>query len=74
MGVRERNWLATEANERNRVKAGYGDYEGEEREKTVSSFPWPSLPVLFVWSYLWAGLFGRGSFQTVWGKRENDGG
>lgn len=36
MCVRERNWLETEALERKRREAGYGDYEGEHREKTVS--------------------------------------
>jgi large subunit ribosomal protein L47 len=34
--VKERNWLSTEANERKRVEAGYGDYEGETRDETVS--------------------------------------
>lgn len=34
--VRERNWLATEAIERKRVEAGWGDYEGEERDEVVS--------------------------------------
>ncbi|GAB7351234.1 hypothetical protein MBLNU459_g1664t3 [Dothideomycetes sp. NU459] len=33
--VKERNKLSTEANERQRVKAGYGDYEIEAREKEV---------------------------------------
>lgn len=33
--VKDRNRLATERHERNRVKAGYGDYESEEREKEV---------------------------------------
>ena len=33
--VKERNRLATEKYERNRVKAGYGDYEGQERDRAV---------------------------------------
>ncbi|MCJ1294336.1 54S ribosomal protein L4 mitochondrial [Xylographa carneopallida] len=33
--VKERNRLATEKYERERVKPGYGDYEGDERDKTV---------------------------------------
>ncbi|MCJ1389999.1 54S ribosomal protein L4 mitochondrial [Xylographa bjoerkii] len=33
--VKERNRLATEKYERERVKAGYGEYEGDERDKTV---------------------------------------
>ncbi|KAA6412100.1 MAG: 50s ribosomal l4 [Lasallia pustulata] len=33
--VKERNRLATEKHERARLKAGYGDYESEEREKEV---------------------------------------
>ena len=33
--VKERNRLATESHERERVKAGYGRYESEEREKIV---------------------------------------
>lgn len=37
--VRERNRLATSNYERNRLKAGYGDFEAENREKTVSSDP-----------------------------------
>lgn len=34
--VKERNWLATEANERQRVDAGYGAAEWKERDDTVS--------------------------------------
>lgn len=34
--VKERNRLATEAYERRRIEAGYGDYEADERDKTVS--------------------------------------
>lgn len=34
--VKERNRLATEKHERERLKAGYGDYEAEERVKIVS--------------------------------------
>lgn len=37
--VKERNWLSTDANERSRVDAGYGDAEGQERDGLVSSFP-----------------------------------
>lgn len=37
--VKERNRLATEAHERRRVKAGYGDYEAHERELQVSVVP-----------------------------------
>ncbi|KAK7541992.1 mitochondrial 54S ribosomal protein uL29m [Phyllosticta citribraziliensis] len=33
--VKERNRLATEAYERKRIEAGYGDYEADERDKTV---------------------------------------
>lgn len=33
--VKERNRLATEKIERHRLKAGYGDYENEERDKVV---------------------------------------
>lgn len=33
--VKERNRLATEGYERNRLKAGYGDYEADERDKAV---------------------------------------
>jgi len=32
---RERNAIATENWERNRIRAGYGDYEAKERSKTV---------------------------------------
>ncbi len=35
MCVKERNWLSTEANERKRVEAGYGDWEGQHRDKIV---------------------------------------
>lgn len=37
--VKERNRIATEKYERERVKAGYGDYEGQEREKAVRHSP-----------------------------------
>jgi len=37
--VKERNRIATEKYERNRVKAGYGDYEGQERERAVRDPP-----------------------------------
>jgi len=37
--VKERNRLATESYERNRLKAGYGEYEAEERDKTVGASP-----------------------------------
>jgi large subunit ribosomal protein L47 len=33
--VKERNRLATEKLERKRLDAGYGDYENQERDKTV---------------------------------------
>lgn len=33
--AKERNWIATENHERERSKAGYGEYEAEERAKTV---------------------------------------
>ncbi|MCJ1434637.1 54S ribosomal protein L4 mitochondrial [Xylographa pallens] len=33
--VKERNRLATEKYERERVKPGYGEYEGDQRDKTV---------------------------------------
>ncbi|KAL9079672.1 MAG: hypothetical protein Q9157_001448 [Trypethelium eluteriae] len=33
--VKERNRLATEAYERRRLNAGYGDYESQERERTI---------------------------------------
>ncbi|MCJ1410963.1 54S ribosomal protein L4 mitochondrial [Ptychographa xylographoides] len=33
--VKERNRLATEKYERERIKAGYGDYEGQERDRVV---------------------------------------
>ena len=33
--LKERNRLATEKVERNRLKAGYGDYESDERDKTI---------------------------------------
>lgn len=33
--LKERNRLATEAWERDRVKAGYGQYEADERERQV---------------------------------------
>ena len=36
--AKERNRLATEKYERERVKPGYGEYEGDERDKTVRSF------------------------------------
>lgn len=35
--VKERNRLATEKYERERVEAGYGEYEGLERDRTVFS-------------------------------------
>lgn len=34
---KERNRLATEAIERDRIQAGYGQYEADERDKTVCS-------------------------------------
>lgn len=34
--LRERNWLSTETTERKRVEAGYGDFEGGERDQVVS--------------------------------------
>lgn len=34
--VKERNRIATSNLERQRMKAGYGDYEAEERERVVS--------------------------------------
>jgi large subunit ribosomal protein L47 len=33
--IKERNRLATERYERNRLKAGYGDYESGQREEVV---------------------------------------
>ncbi|KAF1838281.1 MRP-L47-domain-containing protein [Decorospora gaudefroyi] len=33
--VKERNRLATDKTERKRLRAGYGDYENEQRDKTV---------------------------------------
>ncbi|KAI9663018.1 MAG: 54S ribosomal protein L4 mitochondrial [Bathelium mastoideum] len=33
--IKERNRLATEAYERRRLKAGYGDYESQQRAKTI---------------------------------------
>lgn len=35
--MKERNRLATEDHERKRLKAGYGDFESQNREKEVSS-------------------------------------
>jgi large subunit ribosomal protein L47 len=35
--VKERNRIATSTYERHRLAAGYGDYESERREKTVSA-------------------------------------
>lgn len=37
--VKERNRIATEKYERERVKAGYGDYEGQERDRAVGDPP-----------------------------------
>lgn len=37
--VKERNRIATSNLERQRVKAGYGEYESEERERVVSVVP-----------------------------------
>lgn len=37
--VRERNRIATSDLERSRLKAGYGDYESEGRDKVVSYYP-----------------------------------
>jgi len=37
--VKERNRIATEKYERERVKAGYGDYEGQERDRAVRDPP-----------------------------------
>lgn len=34
--VRERNRIATSDLERTRLRAGYGDYESQERDKVVS--------------------------------------
>jgi large subunit ribosomal protein L47 len=53
--VKERNWLATEANERQRTEAGYGDYEGQQRAKAVSTF-----------SVLKRERGGGGSFCSIW--------
>lgn len=36
--AKERNRIATSENERDRTKAGFGDYEAEERVKVVCSF------------------------------------
>lgn len=36
--AKERNCIATEAYERKRVEAGYGDAESKERDQIVSSF------------------------------------
>lgn len=37
--VKERNRIATSNLERQRLKAGYGEYESEERERVVSLVP-----------------------------------
>lgn len=37
--VKERNRLATERHERERLKAGYGDLESKEREREVGYLP-----------------------------------
>lgn len=36
--VKERNRITTSNLERERLKAGYGEYEAEERERVVSCF------------------------------------
>lgn len=36
--MKERNRLATEAYERKRIEAGYGEYEAEARDKEVRHF------------------------------------
>ena len=40
--IKERNRIATSNMERERLKAGYGEYEAEERERVVSFsiLPW----------------------------------
>lgn len=35
--VKERNRIATEKHERERLNAGFGEYESTERDKTVGS-------------------------------------
>ena len=37
--IKERNRIATSNMERERLKAGYGEYEAEERERVVSFYP-----------------------------------
>jgi len=37
MCVKERNRIATEKHERQRLDAGYGDHESESRDRVVSS-------------------------------------
>lgn len=37
--VKERNRIATSQLERQRLKAGYGEWELDNRDRTVSSFP-----------------------------------
>ncbi len=57
--VRERNYLATEAHERKRVEAGYGEAESKERVVEVS---YHHFTYFFPW------LEGRGA-SCLWGVR-----
>jgi hypothetical protein len=52
--VQERNRIATHRLERYRLKAGYGDYESQNRDNTVSakmlssSVLFPSIPMIYM--------------------------
>lgn len=45
---KERNRIATEKHERNRLKAGYGDDDSLERDRTVSC----DFGLYYIWSIL----------------------
>ena len=45
--IKERNRIATERYERERLEAGYGDYEALERDRAVT-FPFSITPPLSV--------------------------
>ena len=46
--IKERNRIATSNMERERLKAGYGEYEAEERERVVSFSIYPALGTCLV--------------------------
>lgn len=42
--AKERNVIATESHERNRLDAGYGQSESRDRDREVSTLSWGCVP------------------------------